>query len=134
MAVIAPVVTGGKLDGNPPRGTEVIQYGPMGTGDTTTPFEAPNFGDKTVTLSGTFGTETVSIQGANEGDTVATAANFTTLHNAKDGNPLAFTVADIAQILENPRYIKVLITGGAGGSGLRVTFMCRRDKGLKQTG
>lgn len=138
MPVISPVETGGKLAGSPPRGTTHIQYGPAATGDTFVEFQRPQFGDKSVEVIGTLGTETITIQGNNVLDPATGlphASGWQTLSDP-NGTALTFTTATmrVEQILECPRWIRPVVSGGAGGSGIYIAFMCRRDKAMKQTG
>ena len=73
------------------------------------------FADKTVQVDGTFGTGTVTIEGSNDG------VSFFGLKDP-NGTAISFTAAGMAAILENPRYIKPVITGATGASiNVRIT-------------
>ena len=74
--------------------------------------------DKTVHVTGTFGTATVTIQGSNDG------TNFTNLVDPQ-GNALSFTATGIEQILENPEYIRVNRTSGDGTTDVSVRMLCK---------
>jgi subtilisin family serine protease len=142
MGVQVPHYIGGNNRQHPPKGTLVVQYGwpptdpdlavLVASGDTFTSFEQPEFGDKTVQVSGTFGAATVTVVGTNETDITDAPQNYVTLRDDQSV-ALAITAAGIYLIAQNPRFMSVSISG-AGGSGIRVTFMCRKDKGLGQTG
>lgn len=67
------------------------------------------FADKTVHVDGTFGGATVTLVGSNDGIT------FFGLSDPQ-GAAISFAVAGLVAVLENPRYIKPLLTGGAASS------------------
>lgn len=88
----------------------------LATGDTTTPLRLPNFSDKTVHCFGTFSGATVTIQGSNDG------TNWATLHKV-DLTDLTFSAAGIAQVLENPVYIRASAASGTA-TDLTVSISC----------
>lgn len=85
----------------------VYTWETMGNADTGTPLQTVGAADKTVTVTGTFGSATVTIQGSNDG------TNYLTLNDQSD-NALALTAAGIALIAENPLYIRPVTSGGTG--------------------
>ena len=87
--------------------TMVITWETMGNADTGTSSSVPEYSDKTVQITGTFGGATVTLQGSND-DT-----NWTTLTDIQ-GTALAVTAADISLVAENPLYVRAITTGGTG--------------------
>jgi hypothetical protein len=85
--------------------------------------EMPGSSDRSVHVLGTFGDATITFQGSNE--TVPT--NWATLAAAGDATEdMVFTVADIKQLLEITRWVRPLLTGGAGSS-VTVLALLRRQ-------
>ena len=81
----------------------------LATGDTTAAVRIPNYSDKSVQVTGTFGGATVTMQGSNDN------TNWSTLHKT-DLSSLAFTSEGLFTILENPVYIRASAAGGAGSA------------------
>ena len=77
----------------------------------------PQFNDKTVTVNGTFDTGTLTMQGSNDG------TNWFTLTDPA-GNNVAFTAAGGKAIVENPLYIRPVLSG-AGADSLNVVVAAR---------
>ena len=74
--------------------------------------------DKTVQVNGTFGAGgSVTIQGSNDG------INWFTLTEADGTTPATYTAAALAQLLENPLYVRPLVTAGDGTTSLTVTLL-----------
>lgn len=72
-----------------------------------------------VQVTGTFAGATVAMQGSNDG------ANWVALNDqAVPGNPCSFTSAGLKGVLQMPKYIKPVVSGGAG-TGLIVTLFNR---------
>ena len=84
------------------------------------PFSRVKWADKTVQITGTFGTGTVVIQGSNDG------SNWATLKDPSN-TAISTTSAAIRAILENPLYIRPLVTGGDGTTSITVTLVARRN-------
>lgn len=90
-------------------------------GDTGSAVGLANFADKTMQVTGTFGSGgSVTMQGSNDG------TNWFTLVDPQ-GNALTKTSAAGELILENPVYIRPNVTAGDGTTSLAVTVACRRN-------
>lgn len=88
-------------------GTRLITWETLTESDTAAAAEVPDYPDKTVTVTGTFGSATVVIQGSNDG------TNWYTLSEI-DGTALSFTVAsETKTILENPLFVRASASGGS---------------------
>lgn len=87
-------------------------------------FNSADFQDRTVQITGTFGTGgSVTMQGSND-DGVTWATLTDPL-----GNNLTFTAAGMKQITELPQYIRPLVTAGDGTTSLNVYLHMRgRDQ------
>ena len=125
MAEIPATIIGGKPGGNPPRGTIVVEWFPLVSGDTGAYVELPNYPDKSVMVSGTFGDGTLTLQGTNE-KVAGAPANPQTLNDAQ-GTTLTWTAQRLEQVLENPRYIRPSMSGTTGDA-IKVTMICTRTK------
>lgn len=77
------------------------------------------YGDRTVQVTGTFNGATAVMQGSNDGSTWASMTD-------PQGNALSFAAAGLEQVMETPRYTRVLTSGGGGSQSLTVTLFCRR--------
>ncbi len=87
-------------------------------GDTGASQEMAKFNDNTVTVTGTFNSETLTMQGSND-DT-----NWFTLTD-NNGIPIALTAAGGRLISEAPRYIRPSFSGSSGGD-VDVRLQARR--------
>lgn len=85
--------------------------------------EMPGSSDRSIQCEGTFGGATITVQGSNE----VTPTNWETLTDVH-GNPCTFTAAGIKAVAEITRWIRPLLSGGAG-SDVDVTGMFRRTDG-----
>lgn len=94
------------------------------------------FADKTVQVKGTFGGATVTIYGSEdktevEADLAAgtlfgsKTATYAILTDTTETN-LAVTAATKAAILQNPLYIRPVVTGGDGTTSITVTITAKR--------
>lgn len=101
MTAIAPEKT--KLEEIPD--VIVCLWETLTEADTANAISLANKADKTVTVTGTFGSATVVMKGSNDG------ANFYTLKDAQ-GDDISFTAAGMSIILENPLFIKPTFSGG----------------------
>lgn len=105
MSAITPVIT-------PQAGESIhVIWTPLTEADTCTPISLPGAADKTVQVSGTFGSATIVIQGSN--DLVPT--NYFTLHDT-NGDALSFTAAGGEIISEAPLHIRASTSGGSSSS------------------
>lgn len=96
-------------------------WGPMANGDAGEAVEATEYGDRSVQVTGTFGTGgTVLIEGSNDGTNWATLAD-------PQGNALSFTATKIEQVLEAVRYIRPRVSAGDGTTSLTATLYARRS-------
>lgn len=95
------------------RGSHWWTWSAIGNADTATEIGDDEgivaFADKTVQVDGTFGGTTVTLEGSNDG------ASWFGLSDPQ-GTAISFTAAGLSAILENPRYIKPVMTGGAASS------------------
>ena len=107
MAVIAATFT----DVGP--NAKMVTWTGLATNDTGQPVELPEFGDRTVTVEGTFGGATIVFNGSNDG---------VGYYNCTDPQGTAFSkaVAAMEVIEEAPRFVRPEVTGGAG-----VALQCR---------
>ena len=88
------------------RGT--ILWETVTCGDTGEEFELLDFNDNTVTVTGTFNSQTLTMQGSNDN------TNWFTLTD-NNGLSIAFTAAGGKLIAEAPRYIRPSFSGSSGG-------------------
>lgn len=89
-------------------GITVVTWTALGVGATGATAETGMISDRTVSISGTFGGGTVAIQGSNDGTTWFTLNDFL-------GVDLTGLAANtMALVAENPRYMRPIVTGGAG--------------------
>lgn len=82
------------------------------------PITAHEYGDRTLQMTGTFGTGTFTLEGANVG-------TYTVLTDPQ-GNGISKTAAAIEQVMEVPRYTRPNSTGSSGAESVVVTLLCRR--------
>lgn len=126
MATIYPQIT------YPEKGVVKILWETVGGADTGAAECTARYSDKTVQVTGTWGTSTVlTIQGSNDG------TNFVTLEDVDPtfvwgtgGVTGALSVtalpAALAVVKENPMYIRVITASGTGAD-LDVTIIGRSD-------
>jgi len=116
--------------------TPVIEYAPNGqshavavtwsgllksSDDVGAAFEGIHYADRSVQVTGTFGSAgSVSIEGSNDG------ANWAALNDAQ-GNPLAVSLARISIIQEMTRYVRPKVIAGDATTSLVVTLLARRQ-------
>lgn len=85
---------------------------------------AGSFSDKTYHVYGTFtGGASWSIQGSNNG------TSWVTLRDAFDNN-LSGTTEDLDVILSNPKFIRVVVTGGDASTSINFIIYGRSPNGL----
>jgi hypothetical protein len=93
------------------NGVATLTWATLTNGNVGQYMEVGRIPDKTVHVSGTFGSATLTWQGSNDG------TNFYTLTDA-DGADLAFTAAGLALCREAPKYIRPSAAGGGGTTSL----------------
>ena len=92
----------------------------MGNGDAGTPIEFPLLSDRSVQVTGTFGSGgTVVLEGSNDGGTT-----WTTLKDPF-GTALSFTAAGLSQVVEGALQMRPRITAGDGTTDLNVILFMR---------
>ena len=109
MAIIAPTIT------YPPasrgNGSCVLAvWTPVTENDTCSPVSFPEFSDKSVHVSGTFGGASVAVNGSNN-----SGASYVAL-NDPSSTAIAITTEKIKAVLENTVRIQPAATGGSGQS------------------
>jgi hypothetical protein len=88
--------------------------------DSGAPAEMVDYPDMTVAITGTFGVAgSITMQGSNDG------TNYFALTDPQ-GNAITKTAAGMEIIVEAPRYVRPLVTGGDGTTSLTATVLCRR--------
>lgn len=98
----------------------VITWSGLANGDTGAPLEMPGWADRSVQVTGNFGTGgNLRIQGSNDG------TNWNTLTDPQ-GNDINITASKIEQVMEVVRYMRPIITAGSGVS-LNVSILVRRN-------
>lgn len=91
-------------------------------GDTGAAVEMPEYGDRTVQITGTFGVGgTLVLQGSNDG------TNWFSLTDPQ-GNLISKTAAAGENVMETPRYTRPIVTAGDGSTSLVVTIFARRTQ------
>lgn len=99
----------------------IIGWTGLLNGDTGAAVELVDYADKTVTITGTFGTGgTLVLQGSNDG------TNWFSLTDPQ-ANAISKTAAAMEAVLEAPRYIRPNVTAGDGSTSLTVQMCCRRS-------
>lgn len=78
--------------------------------------------DRTVQVFGTFDSGTVTIQGSNEDPPV----NWSTLHDA-GGADLTMTANEMQVVIENPLFIRPILTGAGATGDTTVILVCKGD-------
>ena len=102
----------------------------LANGDKSTDLELPNYPQKTIEISGTFGVGgTINVRGKNI--TNATPANYFAL-DVHDSDATASTLtarvaAALARIIQNPRFILADVSAGDGTTSLVVTVVAARE-------
>ena len=107
MATINPTITRDK------RGLITHAY-TFGTGASAVgaPFEASDFPDKTITIEGTFGGATITLEGSNS---APSASQWHILSDTPADGTIVETAKGIFAILENPKYMRPVIGSTVSG-------------------
>lgn len=102
------------------RGAALVTWTGLLNGDTGAPVFLPDYPDRTVQVTGTFGVGgSVTLQGSNAGVTYAALTD-------PQGNAITKTAAAIETVTETPKYTQPNVTAGDGTTSLTVTMFCRR--------
>lgn len=88
----------------------------LATGDTGQPVEMTDAQDRSIQVSGTFGTSTFTLEGSNDG------TNWFVLTDPQ-GNNISKTAAALEAISEAVRYVRPNVSGGAGATLTAVLFV-----------
>jgi hypothetical protein len=89
--------------------------------DSGAPVELVDYPDKTATITGTFGVGgSITLQGSNNN------TDWFALTDGQ-GNAITKTASGMELIVENPRYVRPLVTAGDGSTNLTVQILCRRS-------
>lgn len=97
----------------------IVQWTGLLNGDSGVPLDMIGSADRSVQVTGTFGTGgTVLIEGSNDG------TNYATLHDP-GGNALSLTSAQIVAVLEVSAYTRPRVSAGDGTTALAVTLLVR---------
>jgi len=93
-------------------GVHAVTWPALANGDTGEACDVVALPDKTVQVVGTFGTGgSITMQGSNDG------TNWATLTDPL-GNDITFTATGLKTLLENPLYIRPIVTAGDGTTSL----------------
>ena len=124
MASIAPVKTfgGSKGDGS----TYVVTWTPITNADQCIAWSAPEYSDRSVHVSGTFGGTSIAVQGSNNA-----GVSFASL-NDPTSTVIAITTEAIKAILENTDQIKPVRSGGDGTTSITVSMLFHLSNPLRQ--
>lgn len=90
--------------------------------DTGVPVSLTDFPDRTIQLTGTFGSGgEVTFQGSNNG------TDYVVLTDPQ-GNALTMTAGRIEVVTETPRYVRPSVTGGDGTTNLTLIMFARTPR------
>lgn len=99
----------------------VLTWSNMANGDSGQPVEMPGSADRTIQVTGTFGSGgNLKLEGSNDG------TNYSVLTDPQ-GNDLDITTAKIETITEITRYMRPRVSAGNGATSLTVSMLVRRD-------
>lgn len=109
---------------NQPGGAQTVRTATwtLTQGDATGTAIGPDWADwadRTVQFTGTVGAATMVLQGSNDG------TNFQTL-NTPDGTAISGTSLSLRQVLENPLYVRPVVTGADGTTNVVCVLACKR--------
>jgi hypothetical protein len=123
MATVTPTFSSDLAGDN---SAAMLTWTPLTTANADgSPVDFVQYSERCVQVVGTFGAAgTLVLQGSNDG------TNWFTLNNAQ-GAALSFTAAGLKQVVENPRYMCPLITGGDGTTSLTMTLVMRRRNPMR---
>jgi hypothetical protein len=96
-----------------PGGVVSATWAALGGAEAGDSVQMAQYPDRTVTVAGTFGSATVTIEGSNDG--------VTWFGLTKPGaTAISLTAGGVASIVENPMFIRPKATGGTGSAILVV--------------
>lgn len=89
--------------------------------------EMPNHSDKTVQFYGIFGGASIKIQGSND-ERVSTDYASSAWYDLSDtsGNSVSKSSAGASVIMENPRFVRSIVTGGDGTTSINAVICAKR--------
>lgn len=121
MAVVTPTVE--QLHG----GAKLVTWAALANGDTGAPVHLPEYGDRSVQLSGTLGVGgACTVQGSNESPTTTTPSIYGTVTDPGLTAIVLNAVGAIETILDPTVWVRPNITAGDGTTALTVRMYCRR--------
>lgn len=89
--------------------------------------DVSDFADKTVHIYGTFDSATVVIQGSNDPVCLTDAQNAAAVSmRTPQGTVISKTAADLITLLENPKFIRPVVSGGGASTALKVVIQGKR--------
>lgn len=88
-----------------------VKWALSGASDVGTAEMLGNFADRTITVTGTWSSATLLVEGSNDNVTFVTMTD-------PQGNALSKTADFIEAMLENPLYVRVSTSGGGAGTTL----------------
>lgn len=119
MATIDPEITEIKTFGDDGH---IIFWEAVGQNDDGDPVEMIGSSDRSVQVTGTFGSGgTIVLEGSNDG------TNYETLTDPQ-GNDVSFQAAGLVQVIELTRYVRPRVTAGDGTTDLDVHFLLKRTR------
>ncbi len=110
-----------------PLGVFMYTWAGLLNGDTGAPLQIPSMSDKTVHIFGTFGSGgSVTLQGSNDPRVLTNpgSAVWVALTDPQ-GNAITKTAAAIEALLENPIFIRPIVTAGDGSTDLTVIISAK---------
>jgi len=114
MATVKPTMT--ELQNSGEGRAWKVEWAAMANGDDGEPVQLPGYQDRSVQVTGTFGTGgSVTVQGSNDG------SNYAALRDPSH-TTLAFTAAGIKAILEATERVRPAVTAGDETTALTVTM------------
>lgn len=106
---------------------KVLQWALTSTNADGAPMTVPEWADITWIATGTWGGATLKFQGSADGSTFVT----TGLTNAAGGTEAAVSSDKVVSTVENPLYIRPILTTVGAGATITVTAVCRRANPLR---
>lgn len=105
---------------------QIVQWAAMANGDDGAPFAAAQWADRSIQVTGTFGTGgNLRWEGSNDG-----GANWVVLTDPQ-GLALDITSAKLKTVTEITALVRPRVTVGDGTTSLTVTLLARRQQPLR---